>query len=320
VSDEPRASARSGSRSPANLRRFIGVDLGGGRGKNTAVARLEHLEKDGSWRLVLADAKSRHGQRGTGAANEAPEGDAYFRDEVLVDYIERWTDDATVVAIDAPLTLPPCLRCGLPCPGIAACEVPVVQWMRNHAPKLRGRGRSDPGKPSVTPYTQRATELLLAGTGLRPREAMGQGTGPLAARAAWLRRRLSPILRLHENLIEVHPPATLARLFGAERARRAHQGEQSRVWEERKAVLHALGHELAFAYVWPELVVRSVHVFHAVLCAFTAYLWAAGRAAGPTELAPGVADDAAVRDAGESLGELWLDDGWIWVPRRGAAG
>lgn len=301
-------------------RRFIGIDLGGGRGKNTAVARLEHLEKDGTWRLVLADAKSRHGQRGTGAANVAPEGDAWFRDEVLVEYIERWTDDSTVVAIDAPLTLPPCLRCALPCPGVAACDVPVVQWMRTHAPKLARRGRSDPGKPAVTPYTQRATELLLAGSGLRPREALGQGTGPLAARAAWLRRRLSPKLRLHENLIEVHPPATLVQLFGVERARRAHQGEQSRVWEERKRVLHALAHELAFEYVWPELVVRNVHVFHAVLCAFTAYLWARGRALATHQLADGVADDLQVREAAVALGELWLSDGWIWVPRRGAAG
>ncbi len=301
-------------------RRFVGVDLGGGRGKNTAVARLEHLEKDGSWRLVLADAKSRHGQRGTGAANEPPEGDTHFRDEVLVDYIERWTDDATIVAIDAPLTLPPCLRCTLPCPGIAGCEVPVVQWMRTHAPKLRDRGRSDPNKPAVTPYTQRATELLLAGTGLRPRESLGQGTGPLAARAAWLRRRLSPRLRLHENLIEVHPAATLVQLFGAERARRAHQGEQSQVWEERKRVLHALASELAFEYVWPELVVRNVHVFHAVLCAFTAYLWARGRTAAPHQLARGVADDPAVREAGVALGDLWLADGWIWVPRRDGAG
>jgi predicted nuclease with RNAse H fold len=304
----------------AGSRRFIGIDLGGGRGKNTAVARLEHIEKDGTWRLVLADAKSRHGQRGTGAANAAPEGDAWFRDEVLVEYIERWADERSVVAIDAPLTLPPCLRCTLPCPGVPSCEVPVVQWMRTHAPKLRDAGRSDPGKPAVTPYTQRATELLLAGAGLRPREALGQGTGPLAARAAWLRRRLSPRLRLHENLIEVHPHATLVQLFGVERARRAHQGEQSRVWEERKRVLHALAHELAFEYVWPELVVRNVHVFHAVLCAFTAYLWARGRALAAHQLADGVADDLRVREAATALGELWLSDGWIWVPRRGQAG
>ncbi|MFO0636116.1 MAG: hypothetical protein U0168_25045 [Nannocystaceae bacterium] len=41
---------------------------------------------------------------------------------------------------------------------------------------------------------------------VQPREALGQGTGPLAARAAFLRRRLSPRLRLHENLIEVGLP------------------------------------------------------------------------------------------------------------------
>lgn len=319
---DPAESPGTASRGRAGLRRFIGVDLGGGRGKTTAVARLEQTEKPGGWRLVLADAKARYGQRGTGAAGDEPEGgDVLFRDEVLAEYLLRWTDDATVVAIDAPLVVPPCLRCSLACPGVGHCEVDEVVWMRRWGPRLRARGRTDPGKPAVTPYTQRAVEVLFAGADLPLREAMGQGTGPLAARAAYLRRRLSPQLRLHENLIEVSPTATLVQLFGAARARRAHHGDASGVWDERKRMLGALADDLAFDYVWPEMVVRNTHVFAAVLCAFTGYLWASGRViepddrlAGGLEISPPAGRDTPA--AAAEFRDLWRTGGWVVVPRR----
>jgi len=297
--------------------RFIGIDLGGGRGKNTAVARLEvRQDAQGQLRLGVAEAKVRHGQRGTGGGSEPePDGDALFRDAVLVAYLDRWVDDTTVVGINAPLTLPPCIRCQLRCPTVERCEVGVVMWMREWAPRLLDRGRSDPHKPSVTPYTQRATELLWLAAGVRPRETLGQGTGPLAARAAYLRRNLSPRLRLHENLLEVHPRATVERLFGAESERRARLGETEQVWETRKDILARLGDGVAFDYVWPEVVVRNTHVFHAVICAYTSFLWAHQGWRGPSDLADG-RDDPSIAAAALALEDRWLDDGWIWAPPK----
>jgi len=298
-----------------SFRRFIGIDLGGGRGKNTAVARLEFQQDDAVSRLAVAEAKVRYGQRGTGSVEE-PEGDALFRDEVLVEYLARFVDDHTVVAINAPLTLPPCIPCALPCPTVAHCSVEVVAWMRTWAPRLLGRGRSDPHKPVVTPYTQRATEVLWAAAGVQPREALGQGTGPLAARAAYLRRALSPKLRLHENLIEVHPRATLALLAGADAERRCRHGESVQVWETRKSVLGGLGGDVVFDYVWPEVVVRNTHVFHAVVGAYTAFSWARNGWQGPSGSAgtPETPGAPPIAEAARALGELWLTDGWIWAP------
>jgi predicted nuclease with RNAse H fold len=302
----------------AGIRRFIGVDLGGGRGKNTAVARLElGVGPTGRPRLAVAEAKVRHGQRGTGRSEGEPGGEALFRDEVLVAWLERWVDDTTVVAIDAPLTLPPCIRCTLPCPTVARCTVPVVAWMRRFGPKLLARGRSDPGKPAVTPYTQRATELLQRAVGVSPRETLGQGTGPVAARAAYLRRVLSPRLRLHENLIEVHPRATIEQVFGPELSRLARHGDDDRVWATRKRVLAGLAPGIAFDYVWPELVVRNMHVFHAVLSAFTAFLWARRGLRGPADLrvaTPVSATPEVLATAIDELGTHWLEDGWVFVP------
>jgi hypothetical protein len=298
-----------------DFRRFVGIDLGGGRGKNTAVARLELTRRsDGSERLGVAEAKVRYGHRGTGGVDE-PGGDALFRDEVLVEYIDRWVDDSTLVAINAPLTLPPCIRCRLPCPGVPACDVPVVEWMRDWGPRLLGRGRSDPGKPAVTPYTQRATELLWTAAGQRPRETLGQGTGPLAARAAYLRRALSPKLRLHENLLEVHPRATLSKLFGEEPERHARHGEAERVWATRKRLLGSLGEGFAFDYVWPEVVVRNTHVFYAVVSAYTGFLWARHAWSGAADL--GRDDTTPIAEAARALGDLWIDDGWIFSPTEG---
>jgi hypothetical protein len=226
-----------------------------------------------------------------------------------------------VVAINAPLTLPPCIRCTLPCPSVERCEVPVVQWMRKWAPKLRMRGRSDPSKPVVTPYTQRAGELLLAADGLRTREALGQGSGPIAARAAYLRRIFGPGLRLHENLLEVHPSATLARIVGPDLERKSRHGPTDGVWNTRKQILASLAEGLAFDYVWPEVVVRNTHVWGAVICAFTAFLWAHESWRGPADLASDPGDEHShsrrtrlLGEAVRELGERWLEDGWIWIP------
>ena len=320
------AAAAVGAR--ASFRRFIGVSLGGGRGKTTAVARVE-LHEDGTYVLVEARVKGEH--RGGGPADVTP---GSFRDGPLQDYIRAHLDDETVVAMDAPLTLPPCIRCALACPGVEACEVPVVQWMRRHgAPLSIHRGRRDAGKPHVTPYTQRATEILLEHATLQPREALGQGMGPLAARAAFLRRAMSPQLRLHENLIEVHPRATVTRLFGKEVERATRHGALEDVWRHRKTVLANLVVPLEFRQVWPELVVRNAHVFASVVGAVSASLWAAQGWRGPGDLlegveraSPGDAAEGATRGqpgakrgqalipAIEHLGDLWREDGWIWTP------
>lgn len=321
-------SARSG------LRRFVGVSLGGGRGKTTAVARME-LRSEGAATgedLVLAEARVKGEHRGGGGEQTVI---GPFRDGPLVEYLGTWVDDGTVVAVDAPLTLPACVRCDLACPGVDACEVPSVAWMRKHAgPLAIHRGRRDPGKPNVTPYTQRATELLLAHVTLQPREALGQGMGPLAARAAYLRRAMSPSLRLNENLIEVHPRATLIRMYGSESERKTRRGETDAAWHMRKQMLVRLSEGLVFEHVWPELVVRNVHVFHAVVSAFTAVLWSREGWTGPESLRPRRDPESSIEPPTErfegpepepaevspldaaldDLGDIWLGDGWIWAP------
>ena len=145
------------------------------------------------------------------------------------------------------------------------------------------------GKPAITPYTQRATELYLRQRGIQARETLGQGMGPLAARAAHLVRALAPAFRLNQNLIEVYPRATLE-LCGFR------EPYKKRV--DRRIDILASLRDLSFGPgVWREECRQSDHVFDAVLCAYTGYL--------------------RERD-GWQISALAADPidptGWIWVP------
>lgn len=260
---------------------ILGVDLGGGKGKKTAVATLRVDQRDGGATVV----------------DIAPRGGTLpLYDQTLLELLGAF-GDGTLICVDAPLTLPPCLRCQVPvCPGQERCSDSAVVEMRrltsaNAAPGDRDARR---GKPSITPYTQRATEVhLFFERGFNPREALGQGTGPLAARAAHLTRALAGRFRLNDNLIEVSPKATLTAL-GFSRPYKKHLHER----QTRAEILEALAPDLRFGPgVWREVCVQNDHLFDAVICAFTGYLWSRDR------WIERDTTSAALRG-----------DGWIWVP------
>lgn len=263
-----------------SFRTFIGVDLGGGKGRNTAVAVLRAVDEPGPAKVEVV-------RYGTGGAA------SFYDPELLRTLLEE--PDA-LVAIDAPLTLPACVRCTLPaCPSSARCEVPILRWFREAAAR-----QDATKKPKYTPYTQRATEVLLHERhGIMPRETLGQGMGPLTARAAYLVRALSPTFRVGENLIEVYPKATLHQLFGEDVAKLYKRSAAAEVQRTRGLVLERLP-ELRFALgVWrnPALELANDHDFDAIIAAYTAYLYSRQACEPPPD-------------------EVVAADGWIWAPTR----
>lgn len=301
------------------FRTFIGVDLGGGKGKTTAVARLR-LDPYSEQPAVLVED----------IGNGKP-----WYDARLVDYLISQHHEDTVVAMDAPLTLTACVRCTLPsCPSLSGCEVPTVRWFQARAAARHANGGGAEGKPTYTPYTQRATEVVLhEDHGIMPRETLGQGMGPLTARMAYLRHALSRHYKLNHNLLEVYPKATLSQLFPdfsspapepeppggrlpASIRYKDSNGKAvslngtprrpgvSQVAQKYKRSGHALPiRERVLTDIglrfgpgqWREFVLRSDHQFDALICAYSAFLWA--------------------RDGWEMPAEpVFAEDGWIWFP------
>ena len=99
---------------------FVGVDLGGARGKTTAVAQISVTPSGGA---AVRSISTRH--------QGAP-----WVDDNLLAYVAGLGDDV-VIAIGAPLTSPACTRCVLPaCPGVSDCVDPAVVWLRTAGREL----------------------------------------------------------------------------------------------------------------------------------------------------------------------------------------
>jgi predicted nuclease with RNAse H fold len=273
--------------------RFIGVDLGGGRGKTTAVAELRMAKAGG---VEVIEVATR--------AGKLP-----WTDDTLVGRLAM-PDPDRVIAIDAPLTHAACGRCERPvCPGTEACEDPSVVWLRTTgralvqkvAEQVAGAPTAISVRGSVpqarlAPYAHRATDVVMTyQRGLLPLSQLGAANSAITARAGQLRKRLRGAgYQLHGNLLEVSPAATIAALCGT-RASRGYKRDAD-AWVTRAHVVEKLA-DLSFApqsRMAREDVLRNDHCFDAVISAYTAYLWA--------------------RDGWEVPTEVVAEDGWIFSP------
>jgi hypothetical protein len=276
--------------------RFIGVDLGGGRGKTTAVAELRSAAAG----VEVVEVATR--------SVKQP-----WTDETLVHRLAIPATD-TVIAIDAPLTQSACNRCERPvCPGMEACADPAVVWLRTEGRSLVRKvslERANGGGTATTrpvqlgiaqarlaPYAHRATDVVMTyGRTLLPLSALGTANGTIASRAGQLRRRLRGVgFELHTNLLEVSPAATIAALCGTRESRGYKRDADP--WRTRAVILERLG-DLAFSprsRMAREDVLQNDHCFDAVVSAYTAYLWA--------------------REGWSTPEGCFTEDGWITAPR-----
>ena len=189
-----------------------------------------------------------------------------------------------VVAIDAPLTLPPCLCCPAFCrgPGSGLCELRSAQQVWD---------------AGGHPVTERLTEVRLRDelqAGPLPTMRIGQ----IAARGVALARRiLAGGTQLGApgavQVLEVYPYASLARLGrGDERLRPRAAQEADVVFAAR--VIDGLSSHVDISDTHVQSL-SGVHVVDALVAAYTGWL-------APDGLEP------PPRDYNQAAG-------WIWLPR-----
>lgn len=246
------------------MKRYLGLELGGSR--RTAVACLEHHPAQGKVFLRELHANL-HGSREETA------------DEALLRVVRALGAD--VLAVDAPLTLPPCFSCALPgCPGVEACPQESVAWMREEAARRRW-----PKSKFPPPYTHRPVDLLMRGrwqddlpAPIPAEEALGSGRAPLTARMSYLRSRLGPAA-----LLETSPRFALAGLapwYGItprelRRYRDMEHGAENRFTILNKLSERARVPEMPRLFLYMTEVVslaRDLSSFDALLCALMGLL------------------------------------------------
>ncbi|MHB8660144.1 MAG: DUF429 domain-containing protein [Solirubrobacteraceae bacterium] len=190
--------------------RVLGIDLGGAASPTTGYAVLT-----GVARPILEEVG-----RMPKAKSPCESEDALLH---LVDSVAP-----TVLAVDAPLTLPPCLTCPSYCRGPGSeCELAAARKM---------------WEAGQNPVTQRPCEVALKqAVGERPLPTMQMGV--LTARAVALSRRLRsrgrpPSSMERGEVLEVYPRATLRRLAASDH-RFAAAGKGKLTETERALALEA---------------------------------------------------------------------------------
>ncbi len=244
----------------ADVVRFIGVSLAGGKSDKACVAILEYYPQNKKIFLSRLFEKIK--------SEEEISGDLKIRELIL-------QDDQSVkyVAFDAALSLPNCLTCKCRCPGFELCKEPHIEWMWKH---YREHKKGKRPSKLFTPYTQRAVEMYFQ-TKLEEKfdihHAMGANSAPLMARAIYIKNHLPAEL----ECIEVFPKLTMWRLgesLGLMKStlkdhRAAFGGDES-----REKFIQALNEKnMAFIYHQDaKSMVENSHAFEAFLCGMTAFL------------------------------------------------
>ncbi len=167
--------------------RFMGISLSGGKTPRTHVAIVDYFPSE---RKVFLSNLFR----------DLGEMNGLTADTVLIDLIKNNKEDVQSISMDAPLTMPKCIRCRLVCPGAEACKEKEIQWMWQFHKAMDHE--KNPNK-IFTPYTERCVEPYLS-TQLEQNfpvdHALGSNRAPLWARTFFLKKRLKSY-----QLLEVVP-------------------------------------------------------------------------------------------------------------------
>ncbi len=192
-------------------------------------------------------------------------------DLVLYEEIQKHEGHIDGIGINAPLSLPKCLRCPLECPGFEVCTEEEILWMWEQRKKLKSKKKN---LKLFSPYVERCVEHWLSleiEEDLQPQNAFGANMAPLYARAHYLQRRLKM------DCIEVFPKLSLWRIGRALLIQKSYLRFHKHAVggeEARQAILQSLvNRDIAFLYEQDiRLMTKNAQAFDAFICALTALL------------------------------------------------
>lgn len=225
-----RVPAGAKKRAKEESMRIVGLELGGGKSGRTAIVLLEYFPRQ---RKIFLREQIAH----VGASSNQ------FGDEVLIEHLRRLKP--LFIAVNAPLTLPPCVQCPIrDCAGFRDCRSKPVRWMHEEATRAR-----IPIPKHPTPYTQRPLDVYLR-TRVQPRfqqdlfleESLGAGRAPLAMRMQYIRARFPK-----QKFLETQPRLALfgiAEWFGLTARELRKYREPEVGMEYRHGILDRVQHDL----------------------------------------------------------------------------
>lgn len=255
-----------------SVHNIVGIDLGGTRGKSTAVATLK-VQTPGFAKVVSIEER-------------APEGP--WTNDILTKRVATLDPNTTFICVSSPLTQAPCNQCLLAsCPGKAACPDPDVQWLETFIREFQSQKKAHvqnstntqdsnhaPNPVRLEPYHVRATEVQGHFVQrVLPKGELGRSTGPIAARMRHLSKQWVTVgFQPGDNLFETSPRGVVTTLMNTDAARTYRKGTHT--WKARLQILSGL-HRLSFSAesgLARERSLQSDHAFDALLCAYTGLL------------------------------------------------
>lgn len=240
------------------VHRFIGLSLGGGKTDKTCLAVVEYFPRQK--KLFLSRIHDRI------KSDEKISGDSKIHEIILQN-----SKSLETVAFDTALTLPACLTCSKPCPGIETCTEPHAKWLWKNFESTQSKKRP---KKLFTPYTQRCAETYIATeleVPFQVSHAMGANSAPLLARALFIKKRLQ------YDCIEVFPALSFFRLAKAIGLSAAQSQDHRAAFggdDQRTHLLKALN-DKNHVFIYNQdakLMIQNPYAFDAFLCALTGYL------------------------------------------------
>lgn len=288
-----RASERDSSPHAQAVNRFLGLSLGGAKSERTCLTVIDYYRKQD--KAFVVDI---YESIGAGDGQTADQVLLALIDEIAHELSERDESTVKVMAIDAPLSLPPCLTgCESECEGYESCKRSEVRWMRQQFRRAQEKKKK---LKHFTSYSQRPVDLYFRykhpeEANLFQDETMGANLAPQAARMGYLKRFLTDM-----NLIEVWPKLALyymqksLRLTKREVLSYRHIEEGVHV---RERVLEQLIEKSSLFVYERDLkkFVQNIAAFDSLLCAWAALQYDLGRVV-------------------KFRSDLPLETGWVQIP------